>query len=54
MKILAGLAKGDPDVFKGYTMDDQKRVFVAHRVKTAADTAEVKAFYDDLKKILSK
>lgn len=54
MKILAGLAKGDADVFKGYTMDDQKRIFVAHRVKTAADTAEVKVFYDDLKKILSK
>src|SRR5262249_37862094 len=54
MKILAGLAKGDADVFKSYTMDDQKRIFVAHRVKTAADTAEVKTFYDDLKKILSK
>ncbi len=46
IKILAGLARKDESVLKGFTLDADNRVFVDHRVITKDN---VEAFHKDLK-----
>ena len=46
IKILAGLARKDESVLKGFTLDADNRVFVDHRIITKDN---VEAFHKDLK-----
>jgi ribose transport system substrate-binding protein len=51
MTILARIARGEKDVFRGYTLDDQKRIYIPFRV---IDSNNVDEFRAKLKQTLGK
>lgn len=48
VKILAGLARGHEDVFRGHEIDGEHRIFVKHRI---IDKGNVEEFHQELKKL---